>query len=420
MALPRLLRPRSARISGLAAEAVAILRDPSPRSDSPGSDSRSPDPVSRRAHPSPPTRAELGALRSEIRRLTPDADRSGALLSALAGLAHRLIGTDPGPQVFAEVLRLNRAAASPLTPSALARAAEELGLEPVARGPQRFRQAPPPRSAGERTTPLAIRQGRLGDCWLIAALIACEAVSPGFADSLVSAGSAPPGGFGPEPSSTTNGSGLRSVRLFAPAVRLPLVRRAPGLPLRPVEVTITDGLPAGHRAGDALLRPNAASFVEKAAAVLWGSGSYRRMQFDFAGTGFALLTGRWSPARPVPRRVETIAGWLEAGMPVAVSTLVRPGGSFLLPREDDPSRSVALMDGHVYAVLDVRRCDEDLRDDPGAPLRAIVVNPHGEREGEPRRTRLALSSAQLRRAFISANVGPALSQPSASPRARRG
>src|SRR5699024_3286842 len=108
-------------------------------------------------------------------------------------------------------------------------------------------------------------------------------------------------------------------------------------------------------AGDAGLRPSAASLVEKAAAVVWARGSYRRLQNDFAGIGFLLLTGRWCPARPVPRKVCTVAEWLRAGRPVVLSTLKRPGGSFTLAREAGPGRDLAFMDAHVYVAVRVLR-----------------------------------------------------------------
>src|SRR5699024_8291379 len=56
------------------------------------------------------------------------------------------------------------------------------GLEPLPRGPQVFEHVTVRATAPRRRR---ARQGRLGDCWLIAVLDACESVSPGFLDRLV-------------------------------------------------------------------------------------------------------------------------------------------------------------------------------------------------------------------------------------------
>ncbi|QCP03951.1 C2 family cysteine protease [Brevibacterium sp. CS2] len=327
----------------------------------------------------PLPRADLGALSAELR---PARGRSSSLTGRLRSRLR--IDDRRGPRLLA--------AAHDLSAAEVARALNTVpALEPVPRGPARWVPVPlrgltAPGSAaarpaeGERNRPvrpLSIRQGRLSDCWFIAVLAACEHMRPGFTASLV----------------RPTDNGLVEVRLHTPGARW---------------VTLSPRVPAAHRAGDRRLRPNAASLVEKAAALTYGRGSYRRIQGDFAGVALGLLTGRWCPARPVPLRLSRIEHWLAAGRPVVASTLVRPGGSFRVPREDDPHRSVAVMDGHVYVVRRVARLSEDGSPDPHEPLRVHVHNPLGGTEGEPRRTDLFLSAAQLRRTFISVNVGPRL------------
>ncbi|GAA4514467.1 hypothetical protein [Brevibacterium yomogidense] len=299
------------------------------------------------------------------------------------------------------------------------------GLEPLPRGPRRFVSVHPrafrhqtrgsrgagdsrptapasAKSRGARQPRAAVRQGRLGDCWLVAVMAACELTRPGHLRSLMRTVRHP----GSEPSGREAES-LLTVALFAPAAAAPLVRRIPFLPVVGRRILISARVPARHRAGDAGLRPSAASLIEKAASVVWARGSYLRLQHDFAGIGFLLLTGRWCPARPVPRTMSKVAEWLGSGRPVVLSTLKRPGGSFTLPREDGKERKPAFMDAHVYVAVRVLRCDEDGRPGADHPLRLHVRNPVGGAEGRAHRlTNLYLSSAQLRRAFISANVGP--------------
>lgn len=321
---------------------------------------------------------------------------------ALLRMLMRLVRPSPGARLWER-----------LWPTLSSRRALEVlrwapGLEPVPRGPQRFVSVP--RSALTSRRP-RVRQGRLGDCWLVAVMSACEQVRPGFLQGLISSeGSATPAAG---PTRGESGTADPSVRLTAidllePALAVPILRRFPFLPVRRRRVVVSTRVPVAHRAGDRRLRPNAASLVEKAAAVVWANGSYRRLQNDFAGIGLLLLTGRWCPARPVPRTVEHIAEWLDAGRPVVLSTLARPRGSFTVAREDGTGR-IAFMDAHVYTAVRALRCTEDGRPDSGAPVRLHVRNPVGGGESPAlRRTDLYLSERQLRRAFISVNVGPSL------------
>ena len=285
------------------------------------------------------------------------------------------------------------------------------GLEPLPRGPQVFEHVTVRATAPRRRR---ARQGRLGDCWLIAVLDACESVSPGFLDRLVApvpVTDAPRAAGGEAERSDTqecSDTDLVAIDLTLPRVPVPGLRRLPFLPVRRAVVTVSTRVPVRHRAGDTRLKASVASLVEKAAVVAWAGGSYRRLQNDFAGIGLLLTTGRWSPARPVPRTVEAVGGWLEEGRPVVLSTLRRPGGSFELDREDGEG-TVAFMDAHVYVARRVLRCDETGRAGAGHPLRLHVHNPVGGSESRRRRrTDLYLSAQQMRRAFISANVGPVL------------
>ncbi|GAA4284791.1 hypothetical protein GCM10022261_23220 [Brevibacterium daeguense] len=308
----------------------------------------------------PAPRADLGALSAEL-------SASAWRTSTVRGRLLRRLGLldSAGPAVL-ELLGEH------LTAAEAARVLDTVpALEPRTRGPACA--VPAARPVPGRAE--HVRQGRLGDCWFIAVLAACEHAWPGFIASLLR----------PLP------NGLVQVRLHTPLPRW---------------ITLSDRVPPRHRAGDRRLRPNGASLVEKALAIAHGRGSYRRTQFNFAGTAFRLLTGRWCPARPVPRTLRPAAAWLGAGRPVLASTLIRPGGSFMLHREDDPDRSIAFMDGHVYVVMEVASFTEDGCREPGLAPRVHVRNPHGGAEGEPRRTDLYLSAAQFRRAFISVNVGP--------------
>lgn len=268
-------------------------------------------------------------------------------------------------------------------------------LEPQPRGRQLL-DVPVPAAAP--SAGVEVRQGHLGDCWFIAALAACEHAQPGFISSRI----------------RWLPNGLAQVRLHTG--------------LRPRWVTISAFVPARHRAGDARGRANWASLVEKAAAVSFGRGSYTGLQHGFAGNAFYLLTGRLTPARPVPG-LQQIRAWLNAGRPVVASTLTRRRSVRLIGREDDPSRHIAVMNGHVYVVCGVAAVDEDGRPRhdgqprtdrqpsadavPPERLRIHVRNPLGGRDPRPgtphpRRTDLFLSEAQFRRIFLSVNVGPPL------------
>lgn len=285
------------------------------------------------------------------------------------------------------------------------------GCEPVPRGPQRFETFDPLAHGESRNgVRVRIRQGRLGDCWLIAVAQACEAMRPGFLADRIRPVSFPgERARAPEPISAHALPALIRVRVAAPRVRLPLLRRIPFLPIETREVLLSTRVPTGHRAGDGRLRTAPVSLIEKAAALVWGDGSYGRLENDFAGVALLLLTGRWSLARPVPRTLDPFADWLAQLRPVVLSTLARPGGSFLLDREDGADGRIAVMDGHVYTALAVLRCDEDGRRRDDQPLRLHVRNPVAGRDSRRlRRTDLYLSAAQVRRAFISVNAGPSL------------
>ncbi|NUL59069.1 hypothetical protein F7P83_01510 [Brevibacterium luteolum] len=260
-------------------------------------------------------------------------------------------------------------------------------LEPRARGTQRLDvrvEVPTDETGRVIETPVEVQQGRLGDCWFIAALAACEHTWPGFTASLIDRLS----------------NGLIQVRLHTG--------------LQPRAVTISTFVPARHRTGDSRGRANLASLIEKATAVTFGRGSYTGIEHGFAGNAFYLLTGQVTPARPVPR-LATVQSWLDAGRPVVASTLLRCQSARLIPREDDPQRHIAVMNGHVYVVCGIARVDEDGRPlpDGAGPLRIHLRNPLGgadPRPGSrhPRRTDLYLSEAQFRRIFLSVNVGPSL------------
>lgn len=275
-------------------------------------------------------------------------------------------------------------------PEAAAALAALPALEPRARGSQTLDagvEVPTGSDGRVVESPVEVQQGRLGDCWFIAALAACEHTRPGFTASLID----------------QLPNGLIQVRLHTG--------------LRPRAVTISPVVPAQHRTGDSRGRANLASLVEKAAAVTFGRGSYTGIEHGFSGNAFYLLTGQVTPARPIPR-FATVASWQEANRPVVASTLLRRKPTRLIPREDDPARQIAVMNGHVYVVCGIARVDEDGRPlpDGAGPLRIHLRNPLGgadPRPGSrhPRRTDLYLSQAQFRRIFLSVNVGPVLTDP---------
>jgi hypothetical protein len=383
--------------------------------------------------------ADPGTAEADLRTAARVLDRMQStslttlpLLPAVVARLRRFLRPAPGSAL------LTRMFVTAGTAAAGRAVAAAPGLEPLTAGAPCRRVVPPGllRDSDARTP---VRQGRLGDCWLVAVMDACEVARPGYLRGLVrvrtEAGeSGAPGG--PDAAAglregTVRGPGRRqhgarlrlaTVRLHSPVVTVPLLRRLPGLPLRRLDVPLSTAVPRDRRAGGHGLSPNAASLVEKAAVIVWAQGSYRRLARDFAGIGFALLTGGWALARPVPQRLETVARWLQAGRPVVASTLVRPGGSFTLPREDDPERVVAVMDGHVYSVRGVLRCDEDGVPSARSALRVHLRNPVGGPDprsgsggGAPecrrppmRRKDLYLSVRQFRRAFISVNAGPRL------------
>lgn len=272
-------------------------------------------------------------------------------------------------------------------PEAAATLAALPALEPRARGRQPLDvcvDVPADDSDRVVESAVEVRQGRLGDCWFIAVLAACEHTRPGFCSSLID----------------RLPNGLIQVRLHT------------GLRRRPV--TISPFVPSRHRAGDVRGHANLASLIEKAAAVTFGRGTYAGIEHGFAGNAFYLLTGQVSPAQPVPR-LAAVRSWLNAGRPVVASTLLRCQSARLIPREDDPQRHIAVMNGHVYVVCGISRVDEDGRPLPAGagPLRIHLRNPLGGADPRPvsrhpRRTDLYLSEAQFRRIFLSVNVGPIL------------
>lgn len=343
-----------------------------------------PDLLDPRAH-----RADAAAAARILDRMQSTPVSALPLHRAVPEAVARLLVPAPG-----SLLLDHLAPTQTLPPAALSHLLERApGLEPQPRGPRRFVRAP----RGEKSPRRAarVRQGRLGDCWLIAVLAACESVSPGFLARLI------------RPVADTD---LVEVALHAPLLAVPGLRRIPLLPVRRRGVLLSSRVPVGHRAGDSRLRPGPVSLVEKAAVVAWASGSYRRLQNDFAGIGLLLATGRWCPARPVPRSPEVVGTWRSEGRPVVLSTLARPGGSFEVEREDG-SGTLAIMDAHVYVAQRVLRCDEDGRPGADRPLRLHVHNPVGGPEARTRRrTDLYLSARQMRRVFISANVGPVLTE----------
>lgn len=329
--------------------------------------------------------ADPGACRADLAAL------SAELLPAPTTPAQRLraaLGVRTAPRLLGPLL-------AELGPDALGALLPRLpAFEPAARGgscAEPAGRAVDPADRSPRGVVPDLRQGRLGDCWLVAVLIACEAARPGFARSqLTPLGPTAAAGADGPPAGAHPAIGFWAVDLWAPARR---------------RIVVSDRLPVAHRCGDGGLAPTAASIVEKAVAVALG-GSYRRLESNLADVALWLLTGRAAPARPVPRRLDGLDRALRAGRPVVASTLVRPRGSFRLPREDGRT-AVPIMDGHVYAVLGVARTDEDGRPDPRQPPRARLRNPLGG-SGPAAGADLWLSARQLRRAFLSVNVGPVL------------
>ncbi len=324
--------------------------------------------------------------------------------TTVAQRIRRTFGLHSGPALLGSV-------AAQLGPQTTLRLLPWLpALEPTARGgnctqpvslaTHTAAEAPAPSAA----PPLAIRQGRLGDCWLIAALIACENAAPGLATGLIRdyPDTAAPA---PQSASSLQPTQLCTVELYVPTTSVhPLL--LPSQPVHRRRVVISTLIPAAHRCGDEGLRANAASLVEKAVAASCG-GSYGAMQFNFAGNALRILTGRHCPATPVPRTLDSIRRALAQARPVVASTLVRPRGSLCIDREDGRGQ-LAIMDGHVYAAVDVAHRDEDGRPDRTQPLRVHLRNPLGGPEGPARMTDLYLSARQLRRCFISVNIGPSL------------
>lgn len=325
-------------------------------------------------------RGELAALNAEL--LTSHPRPLTRLLRTTQcdrAMSTRLLGhliDDLGPDALARVL--------PFLPSLephARRAGQVLEAAPrsIGRGPL----APMPGTdAPGRSLPGPgvpdLVQGRLGDCWLIATMIALEATSPGHLESRI----------------TPVSADFVTVRLYSQAGR-------------PRDITISTTLPGWGRCGGLNGDANTASLVEKACAVaFWGS--YRHLRGNFAGTALRMLTGTLCPARPLPRSLGVIAQAMREQRPVLVSTLVRRRGSAVHEREDVRGH-FAVMDGHVYAALSVRRCTEDGEPAPSQPLRVHLHNPLGGTELTGlRRTDLYLSASQLRTAFLSMNIGPSV------------
>src|SRR5699024_12076866 len=92
--------------------------------------------------------------------------------------------------------------------------------------------------------------GRLGDCWLVAVMAACELTQPGFLRRLIADGrtasSDAPVGAGRGPASGS-AAGLVAVDLFSPALAVAGLRRLPLLPVRRRRTLVSTRVPVRHR-----------------------------------------------------------------------------------------------------------------------------------------------------------------------------
>jgi len=244
------------------------------RSDVPGSDPRRED----LPGAVPPVRTWRRLLRALTRPGWARAVRGGpGPSSSPAGTARHLLDPDPGPR--ASGLRHDH---SPLRP----------------RGPEH-----------------RPRQGRLGDCWVIAAMLAIHEVDHGRLPALLEGAS----------------DGIITVRLPGTDSSLRVDRRMP---------VGTDGrfLYAGIDGGG----PSWPGVLEKAVAGHL-AGSYPLMQRGFARYGLQLLLG--SPVRTLVRLPDAaqILTWMAQGRAVCAST--HP----FSPRV--PTAHGPLPANHVYAVV---------------------------------------------------------------------
>lgn len=229
---------------------------------------------------------------------------------------------------------------------------------------------------------LAPQQGRLGDCWLLAPMLAVHAADPDFFRSGVRR---------PAP-------GQVAVRLFHRGL--------------PYEQLIADRLPADDAGRRAYAREHGPrgrggwpGLLEKAAAAAFGG--YRRLRRGLAAEGFRLLTGQRAPLHllfPSPRH---LAALLERGHAAVASTQPLAGRL--------PYRGLRFTPLHVYAVVAA---------DPSA--RTVTLrNPWGRNPVAGRRRdgvrtgdgELILPWSVFRTRFLSMNI---TAEPLARASARRG
>jgi hypothetical protein len=189
--------------------------------------------------------------------------------------------------------------------------------------------------------PLDVTQGSIGDCWMVASMMAVAQADPTLIEDAI----------------TANANGSYTVRLYVDG--------------SPVDVTVTpemvlmpDGSPAFIDNGPDSDRQELWPLVlEKAVALQYGD--FADIEGGTASTGLELLTGLPSTEHaPGALALADVAKTLDAGGAVGLSSLSSAGSNALYSADAGPKQ---LFTGHAYYVSAVNEKDGTV----------TVVNPWG-------------------------------------------